>query len=145
MSAPLPAIFRAIMGILYDRPYAVPPRSIAQVLGETKEKEGFAVALGKYAGMVARPDEYVLDEGEMNGLGYALLREGNAKDAIEIFKLNVAAFPKSANVYDSLGEAYAGAGDRELAIRNYEQSLALNPSNTGAVEALKKLKEPAPK
>jgi hypothetical protein len=32
-------------------------------------------------------------------------------------------------------------GDKKLAIVNYERSLELNGSNTGAVEALKKLKE----
>jgi tetratricopeptide (TPR) repeat protein len=95
--------------------------------------------------MFARPDDFVLDEGEMNALGYGLLQEGKTKDAIEIFKLNVAAFPKSPNVYDSLGEAYLAAGEKEMAISNYQRSLELNPSNAGAVEALKKLKEPGSK
>ena len=45
------------------------------------------------------------------------------------------------NVYDSLGEAYAVHGDRELAIRNYERSIELNPRNTGGIEALSKLRE----
>ena len=31
-------------------------------------------------------------------------------------------------------------GNKELAIRNYERSLELDPDNSGAVEALKKLK-----
>lgn len=50
-------------------------------------------------------------------------------------------YPKSANAYDSLGEAYMLVGNTELAIENYEKALALNPDNKNAVENLKKLKE----
>ncbi|HEX7572202.1 MAG TPA: serine hydrolase, partial [Bacteroidota bacterium] len=138
--APLEEIVRSIAGVLYDKPYAGPRQSIAHLLGESIGKAGIANALEKYAGMLANTGEYSLDEGEMNGLGYQLLQEGKTKEAIEVFKLNVAAFPKSWNVYDSLGEAYMNDGDKRLAIVNYEKSLELNGSNKGAVEALKKLK-----
>jgi hypothetical protein len=36
------------------------------------------------------------------------------------------------------------AGEKEPAISNYERSLELNPSNAGAVEARKRLRESAP-
>jgi cytochrome c-type biogenesis protein CcmH/NrfG len=62
-------------------------------------------------------------------------------DAIEVFKLNVEDHPQSFNVYDSLGEAYAVNGDKELAVKNYARSVELNPNNTGGIEALKKLQE----
>ncbi len=51
-------------------------------------------------------DIIMFDEIEMNVLGYQFLQNGKVKDAIEIFKLNTVAYPKSWNVYDSLGEAY---------------------------------------
>ena len=60
-------------------------------------------------------------------------------DALEIFKLNVHLFPKSANAFDSLGEIYAESGDIKLAIQNYEQSLKLNPQNRNAEVQLKNL------
>jgi len=50
-------------------------------------------------------------------------------------------YPESGNVYDSLGEAYMKAGQKELAIQNYEKSLQLDPKNQNAVEMLKRLKE----
>jgi cytochrome c-type biogenesis protein CcmH/NrfG len=56
-----------------------------------------------------------------------------------VLRLNVEAFPNSANAYDSLGEAYMVKGDKELAIRNYQRSLELNPQNKNAIEMLKKL------
>ncbi len=63
------------------------------------------------------------------------------KEAIEIFKLNAAEYPKAFNTYDSLGEAYLTAGNKELAIRNYEKSLELNPKNINAKRVLNKLEK----
>ena len=82
----------------------------------------------------------LFNENEMNSLGYRFLQNGETKDAIEIFKLNVIAYPKSWNVYDSLGEAYLKDGQIDLAIRNYEKSLELNPNNTNAQKVLEKIK-----
>jgi len=62
------------------------------------------------------------------------------KEAIEIFKLNVEAYPQSYNTWDSLGEAYMIAGNKELAISSYEQSVKINPNNSRGIEALNKLK-----
>lgn len=56
------------------------------------------------------------------------------------FTPNVEAFPVSFNVYDSSGEAYAAAGEKDLAIKNYEKSAQLNPNSQSGIEALKKLK-----
>ncbi|HEX2488837.1 MAG TPA: serine hydrolase, partial [Blastocatellia bacterium] len=83
----------------------------------------------------------VVNENQMNRIGYDLLSAKRVKDAIEVFKLNVADYPQSANVYDSLGEAYRANGDRELAIKNYERSVQLDPNNTHGIEALKTLRE----
>jgi TolA-binding protein len=74
-------------------------------------------------------------------LGYSLLSSGKLQDAIVVFQRNVKEYPKSANAYDSLGEAYLKAGQKDLAIRNYEMSLQLNPKNQNAIEALKKLRQ----
>ncbi len=81
-----------------------------------------------------------ITESDMNTLGYTLLGMKKNREAIEVFKLNVDAFPKSANCYDSLGEAYMTNGDKELAIANYEKSVELEPKNEGGKEALKKLR-----
>jgi len=62
-------------------------------------------------------------------------------DAITIFKLNVAGYPESFNVYDSLGEAYMEKGEKELAIKYYEKSIELNPDNEGGKEKLKELRK----
>ena len=47
---------------------------------------------------------------------------------------------KSANAFDSLAETYMKNGQIDLAIKNYEKSLELNPDNENAQEILNKLK-----
>ncbi len=81
------------------------------------------------------------DESTLNILGYTLLSSGRTSDAIAVFLRNVQEYPKSGNVYDSLGEAYMKNGQKDLAIENYEKSLQLDPKNQNAAEMLKKLKE----
>ena len=81
----------------------------------------------------------VLNEDQVNSLGYWLLGRRRVKEAIEVFKINVEDFPNSSNAYDSLGEAYMVHDDKQLAIKYYQKSLELNPNNTNAVEAIKKL------
>jgi tetratricopeptide (TPR) repeat protein len=68
-------------------------------------------------------------------------------------KLNLEAYPESANVYDSLAEAYMNNGDRELAITFYKKVLEMIPKDqkadkdflerikTGALEKLKELEK----
>ena len=85
---------------------------------------------------------YQLDVGEiqLNALGYRLLGNNKTKEAIDIFKHMVSEYPNSANAYDSLGEAYITAGEKELAIKNYEKSLELDPKNDNAKKMLEELK-----
>jgi CubicO group peptidase (beta-lactamase class C family) len=84
---------------------------------------------------------YQHDEGTLNQFGYMLLFAKKIDDAIKVFKLNVEEYPKFWNCYDSLGEAYMNAGQKELAIKNYEKSLELNPKNQNGADMLKKLRE----
>jgi len=79
-------------------------------------------------------------ETEVNALGYQVMGANQLAAAIEIFKLNVEAYPSSWNVYDSLGEAYMNAGNKELAIDNYEKSIEINPGNTNGIAMLEKLR-----
>ena len=80
-------------------------------------------------------------EGIINNLGYMLLYQIKDVDgAIEILKLNVANYPDSWNVYDSLGESYMVRGDKELAIEYYEKSMALNPDNDNGLGQLEILR-----
>jgi CubicO group peptidase (beta-lactamase class C family) len=131
----------AVNRILDGATYETPKRSIAETLAPIIEQSGVTAALTQFRQMRARSDEYSLSESEMNSLGYYFLNTRKVVEvAVAVFQLNIEAFPNSANAYDSLGEAYMVKGDKELAIRNYQRSLELNPQNTNAVEMLKKLR-----
>jgi uncharacterized membrane protein len=120
-----------------------PRTSIAETLSATIASGGIDTAVKQYHNLkAASPSTYNFDEAELNVLGYQLIRNNKLKEAVAILQLNVEAYPQSANVYDSLGEAYMDAGNPPLAIANYRKSLELNPKNHGAVVMLQRLNAP---
>lgn len=115
--------------------------SAAKIMEKEIEESGIETAIAKYHELKLHPEEgYFFDEYAFNSLGYRLLIQRKTKEAIEVFKLNVEAYPDSWNVYDSLAEAYLVNGDKELAIKNYEKSLELNSDNDNAKRMLERLK-----
>jgi tetratricopeptide (TPR) repeat protein len=115
-------------------------QSIGNALMPVIQKEGVDAAIARYRDLKAQPAaSYDFGESELNDLGYALLRMKKIDEAVKILELNAEAYPRSANVYDSLGEAYAAQGNREKAIASYKKSLELDPGNFNAVAQLKKL------
>jgi uncharacterized membrane protein len=120
-----------------------PRKSIAETLSATVATNGIDAAVKQYHDLkAAGPSTYNFEEDELNNLGYELIRAKKFTEAIRILQLNVEGYPKSGNVYDSLGEAYMDDGNKPLAIANYQKSLDLNPKNRGAVVMLQKLKAP---
>lgn len=116
--------------------------AIVQPMRKAMDEQGAEAAVKLYYDLMKnRPDAYDSSERELNLYGYELLRRNEVQKAIEIFKLNVAIYPQAFNTYDSLGEAYLAAGQRELAIKNYQKSLELNPQNTNATDALKRINQ----
>ncbi|MGH9928833.1 MAG: alpha/beta hydrolase-fold protein [Pyrinomonadaceae bacterium] len=70
-------------------------------------------------------------EALINQIGYQFLlgANPNADEAIATFKSNVERYPDSANVYDSLAEAYERGGRLDLATPLYEKAQALGKQN----------------
>ena len=73
----------------------------------------------KYGIKVATPELVI------NALGYRYLQDRDYESAIAVFKQNVERYPASANVYDSLGEAYENKGEAEEAAKNYAKAVKL--------------------
>ena len=133
---------RGIINILNDRPYTLPKLSIAEITLKTLLEKDVTAATSQYHDFKKnQEDKYDFRENELNILGYQCLGMNRVDDAIEIFKLNVAAYPDASNPYDSLGEAYMIKGDTELAVKNYQKSIDLNPDNTNGINMLKKIEE----
>ena len=92
----------------------------------------------------AFPDSVIFSRKALNNLGWELDLEGRLDEAIKVFQLNIKAYPDHYDPWDSYAEALFlryESGDIELAIRNFEKSLELNPDNTNATKRLEKLKE----
>ncbi len=70
--------------------------------------------VSQHLGYRVNPPEEIL-----NIVGYNNLDNGNSEEAVAIFIHNTELYPNSANVYDSLGEAYERSGDLDAALTNY--------------------------
>ena len=68
-------------------------------------------------------------ENLINQIGYQYLFDGKPDDAIAAFKTNVERYPNSANVYDSLAEAYERGGRIDLAEPLYDKARVLGQQN----------------
>jgi dienelactone hydrolase/predicted negative regulator of RcsB-dependent stress response len=121
--------FRAAKGI---------PASLDALRAEVG-RQGFDHAAAIYAAMLKEQPDFKLDEDAVLRWGSDLMEENHLAEAIEVFKLDVQVFPSSWNGYDSLGEAYMKAGQKQLAIESYKKSLELNPGDDEAKEKLKEL------
>ena len=77
--------------------------------------------LSKHFGYKVNVPEQVI-----NNYGYQSLAKKQNDLAGYLFKLNVANYPQSPNVFDSLGDFYEATGDKKNAIANYQKALALD-------------------
>lgn len=119
------------------------PTTLDEELAEVHEAEGIDATIAAYRELRDRfygRGTFDFGEGSLNMLGYAMLNAGNAADAIEIFRLNAEQYPDSANVWDSLGEAYLAADDEARSIEAYEKSLELDPENENARRKLAEIR-----
>jgi tetratricopeptide (TPR) repeat protein len=124
----------AVLGYRSEEP-------IAERMAEALARGSIPEALRRYRRYMADPRHaYADEEAELNQLGYRLLGERRYDQAIAILELNASEHPESANVYDSLGEAYHKAGRSDLAARNYRKALQLDPSNANARSMLEQLR-----
>jgi predicted alpha/beta superfamily hydrolase len=82
--------------------------------------------------------EIQVPERTINLLGYGLLGEDKIAEALAVLRHNVATYPKSANVYDSLGDALKAAGELEEALTNYERACARASTDDPALPAFLK-------
>jgi predicted alpha/beta superfamily hydrolase len=86
-------------------------------------------------GYVVKPDE-----SQINNFGYATMRQSQFNRAENLFKLNIANYPESANCYDSMGDLYLAKGDKLKAIENFKKALSLQyiPESKEKLEQLLK-------
>ncbi len=102
-------------------------------------RQGFDHLSDVYEAMQKEKADFKLDENAVSAWGYDLIHDNHLPEAIAVFQLNVRNSPDSGDAYDSLAEAYAKSGQKQLAIENYKKSLEKSPSNENAKRQLKEL------
>ena len=73
----------------------------------------------KYGHTISTPERVI------NQLGYWYLSEGETETAIHLFLRNVKIYPSSANVYDSLADAYKANHQLNLAKDHYKKAVEI--------------------
>ena len=114
--------------------FGLPPT--LRALHRTLRQRGFSHLEEEVKRARRRDPAYALPEAAVNAWGYSLVEQGQLRDALAVFELNVRLYPTSANTYDSLAETYAVLGNKKLATQHYAQALQLNPKNRTAAEYL---------
>ncbi|WP_299157421.1 DUF2911 domain-containing protein [uncultured Tenacibaculum sp.] len=105
----------------------------AQILNKLGKKDEYSKMIDEAASMA--------NTAQLNRLGYAMINSKDYARAIKFMQLNVDKNSKSANAYDSLGEAYKAAGDKKKAIKALKKALTLNPAANVKKNSEKLLKE----
>jgi dienelactone hydrolase len=124
---PHPELVHQIVGFLVDSLVTSPVDLKAKVTPRKTEASEFwrqANAPGGAAKAAAifhearqrDPNAFVFPEFVVNALGYARLQKSDKQEAIELFKLNTEAYPKSSNAQDSLSDGYLAVGQNDLAL-----------------------------
>ncbi len=105
----------------------------AQILNKMGKTEEYESMMDEAAGLA--------NMNQLNALGYQMLTAKDYERAIRFFKMNVEKNPTVANCYDSLGEGYKMAGDKENAVKALQKALSLNPPANVKANSEKLLKE----
>jgi dienelactone hydrolase len=102
-------------------------------------KQGFDHLDAIYAAMKKDTPDFKPDQAEMGSWADDLIATGHLPEAIAVLKLNVAANPDARGGYAALGDAYAAAGQKDLAIQSYKKQLEMTPGNPAVADKLKEL------
>ncbi len=133
-------IMNAMFALKDGKTVEMPKPSITNSMAQIIFEDGVSSAIAHYkTSKSEKADAYSFEEGEINILGYELMNEKMNKAALQIFKLNVEEYPKSANVYDSYADALVINGDSLKALENYRKCFAMDSTLTYAKDKAEKL------
>lgn len=138
-NSPVFSTFNAVLQLIDHKPYTMPLQNLSRIYGsllEAGNKEKADQVIQEY---LNNPRSYEATERDFNKLGYQFLRLQKVDNSLEVFNSATLIFPKSANIFDSYGEALLQSGKKEDALKMYQKSLELNPENTNAKDMIKKI------
>lgn len=106
------------------------PKTIADQLKKTYEKEGITAAIRSYQQhRKSNKMNYRFSEKDLETIGYQLIDSNRLTDAEKLLKLNLSYYPKSEQAKVTLANAYILSGKKEEANQLYQLIKMSNPSN----------------
>lgn len=131
-----------IHNLMLGKEYEIPKKSVYQALRKESLYDVNKAIKTYYLLKKNSEKEYSFENpGELNKLGYELLRLGNTNESITIFKLATNEFPKDANLFDSLGEAYFTDKQYNLALESYKKAISLGGTSGNAEKMIEKIEK----
>lgn len=134
----------AMAGIAFGEPVTLPVAQLREILWDRIDRDGVAGAIAHYRDMKRSGAKLDFSDDTLVGLGYDLFAARRYTDAEAIFRFNLTLYPRSAYSHDGLADIAIARGDPKEAIVLFRQSLALDPANSYASDALKRLQPPPP-
>lgn len=130
-----------IHNLMLGKYYEIPKKSVYQAIRK-ESLYNINKAIERYYLLKKNSEkEYSFENpNELNKLGYELLRLGKNNESIEIFKLATKEFPKDANLFDSLGEAYFANKQYDLALDSYKKAISFGGTNGNAEKMIEKIR-----
>ncbi|SHM34049.1 serine hydrolase domain-containing protein [Chryseobacterium polytrichastri] len=131
-----------IHNLMLGKEYEIPKKSIYQAIRKESLNDVNKGIETYYLLKEKSKNEYSFENpGELNKLGYELSRLGKINESITIFKLATNEFPKDANLFDSLGEAYFTNKQYDLALESYKKAISLGGTNGNAEKMIDKIEK----
>ena len=131
-----------IHNLMLGKEYKIPKKSIYQAIRKEAVNDVNKAIETYYLLKKNSKNEYSFENpGELNKLGYELLRLGKNNESITIFKLATNEFPKDANIFDSLGEAYFTDKQYDLALESYKKAIDFGGTNGNAEKMIEKIEQ----
>lgn len=131
-----------IHNVMLGKEYEIPKKSVYQAIRKESLNNVNKAIETYYLLKKNAKNEYSFENpGELNKLGYELLRLGKNSESITIFKLATTEFPKDANLFDSLGEAYFTNKQYNLALESYKKAISLGGTNGNAEKMIDKIEK----
>jgi len=120
--------------------------SVGEAMWQAMAAGGVDAALARYRELKEKsPDDYNFGADQVALVASRLLQHRRLREALDVYRLAAAEFPKEAVLQARIGETNAALGNREAALAAYRKALELAPLNPEAMEMVRRLDTPAKK